>query len=49
MYPLLSDWTLPENKREDYILRYYIKNLEIIRVEFVGLPSARHQMTYKLL
>lgn len=39
MYPLLSDWILPENKRGDYILRYYIKDLEISRVEFAGLPS----------
>lgn len=47
MYPLLSDWILPENKRRDYILRYYIKDLEINRIEFAGLPSPRHQMTYQ--
>lgn len=49
MYPLLSDWILPENKRGDYVLRYYIKDLEISRVEFAGFPSFRHQMTYQLL
>lgn len=49
MYPLLSNWILPENKREDYILKHYIKDLEIIRIKFVGLLSSRHQITYQLL
>lgn len=48
MYPLLLDWILPENKSREYILRYYIKDLEMIlsSVLFAGLPSSRNQMTY---
>jgi hypothetical protein len=49
MYPLLSNWILPENKRENDILRHYIKDPEMTTVKFVGLHSSRHIKKTQLL